>query len=117
MRIAERLELQHVAGRVAHEHGRLFSGFSPEADGRFQVECRPADPEAFHQNFPLLPFQDQSEMGNRNGLPVDRVAGLFPSRVAVVRRDLVPHQVKVDPFLGCAPDAALQDPGIEGFRR
>ena len=56
-------------------------------------------------------------MRNHDGFPVDRIAGLFPSRVAAVHRDLVPHQVEVDPFLGRAPDAALKNPGIEGFRR
>lgn len=117
IRISKCLEFQHIASRIPYEHGCLFSDFSLEADSRFQIERRSADPEAFHQNFPLFPLQDQSEMGNRDGLPVDRVAGLFPSRVAVVRRDLVAHQVKVDPFLGRAPDAALQNPGVEGFRR
>ena len=58
IRISKCLELKHVAGRIPHKHGCLFSDFSPEADGRFQIECRSAGSEAFHQNFPLLPFQD-----------------------------------------------------------
>lgn len=58
------------------------------------------------QLFPGIHIQHQSEMRDRDVVPVDGVAGSIPRFARKVRHDLVAVEIEVDPFIRASPFSA-----------
>ena len=101
--IGEGFELERVAGGVIEEHGGLFADFAFEADVGFDLEVDAGVTGAVGQGLPDGHLEDDAEVGNRDGVTVDRVGVALAGGVrGEVRDDLVTEEVEVDPLGGTA---------------
>src|SRR5690606_16148523 len=120
--VLEGLEFEGVARGVEEEHGCLFAGLAAEADVGFDHEGDARRPEPVRQRMPVVPVEDEAEMGNRNMVAVDLVRDSFRCGIAALAQapqmsdNLVSEEIEADPAfvrtaLGTAEQAAVEFPG------
>lgn len=112
--IAERLELQSVAGWIEHEAGELFARQPLEPGLRFDQELNIGTPQAGDKVMPGPGVEQETKVAGRDLLTVDGVSG---NRLTVVRvevgHDLVAPQVEINPHIGRPTLTATQYLAVE----
>ena len=120
--VLEGLEFEGIAGGVAKEHGRLLAGLAAEADMGFDHEGDTRRPGPVRQRMPVVPGEDEAEMGNRHMVAIDLVRDFSGCDIAALARapqmsdNLVSEEIEVHPAfiraaLGTAKKAAVEFPG------
>ena len=70
--------------------------------------------QAFRQDMPRLPFQDDTKVANGNLIPVDGIGRACVSNtLCEVSSNLVIEKIKVDPPIALTPDTATQQVDIK----
>lgn len=122
--IGERFEFERMSEGIKEKHRRLLARFSAKTHVGFDDESHVRVFQPAGQRFPLRPFQDDAEVGNRNLMSVDRIAAHFGSlSIANIPRqllgrtfvanELVPEEIEIDPLLIRASFGALQLLAVE----
>jgi hypothetical protein len=101
--VLEGLEFKRVAGGIAEEHGGLLAGLSLKADMRLDDEANAFGLQADCELMPLVPAEDEPEMGNRDIVAIDFVhraircgiGALAPGRE--MGDNLMAMKIEVDP--------------------
>lgn len=97
--VGEGLELEGVAGRVAHEHRPLLARLSLEADVRLDREPSARSAQPFGEAMELLDLEHEAEVRHRYVVVVHGVGGDVTARPPgrEVGHQLVAAEVPVDP--------------------
>ncbi len=109
--IFEGLELECVSGRIEKKHGGLFAWFSQESNVGSNDELSVFLSQTLGELLPDIPFQDDSEMGNRDTMAIDIIgaicggAGLFGD---LVSHNLVAEKIKINPAITAASHRAAK---------
>ncbi len=104
--IRKGFEFQGVSGWIVEEHRRLFAHFTLEADIGFDLKLLACGNQSVRQRLPLVHCQHHPEVWDRHGMPVNRImVNLFGIRRLrlVMRDDLVPKQIEVNPLRRASP--------------
>lgn len=115
--VFERFEFKAVPAWILQEERRLFADSTFETHMRFDVKVNPDVGHMVDRKVPVLPIHDQTEMGYRYILLVDK-----GRRERVLPRnemggDLIAEEIEIEPVFRSTPDTAAQDVDIEGARR
>jgi hypothetical protein len=114
--ILEGLKLQCIAGGVEEKHSGLFAWQSFEADIGFDDEADGVFPQAFFQEVPVVPFQHDAIVGNRDIVAVDGIGvqAFFGFRPGFkVDDELMAVEIEVHPGVGASAFFATKDIAIE----
>ncbi len=113
--VAERLELERIAGGVEQEHRRLLARLAGEADVRCDLEGAARRRQPVAQRLPRVPAEDEAEVRHRHGVTIDRI----PVQRRAWREmgdELVAVEVEIDPRRRRPPLAAAEHAAVEGAR-
>ena len=112
------LELQRIARGIEKEHGGLLAHLALESNVGFDDELDAGCSKSIGERLPVLHRKDDTEVGNGNVVPVDRIV----MRVVAVRSrlqmrdDLVSEEVEVDPLCGTTSFRTAECPTVKCAR-
>lgn len=112
--VGEGFEFQSVPGGIQEEHGCLLTNLTLETDVGFDLELDIGRDQTIAKLLPVIQFQDNSEMGNRDIVAIDGIV-MRRSRLAAgaMCHDLVPIQIKIDPSAAAATLGQPEHTSIE----
>ena len=117
-RVAHRLDLERIAGRVEEEHRRLLAGLAGESDIGLDDELGAGGAQAPGQPLPFFHREHRAEMRDRDVVAVDRI--VVAPRLAMrieMGDDLMPEKVEIDPLRRAPPFRAAEQAAVKGARR
>ena len=98
LRIFKRFKFERIAGRVLEKQRRLFANLPRESDLRFDQKSNASFYKTVAKAMPLIPGQNDSEVGGRDLLPIDWVGrGTVWIRLDEMGSDLMSIEIEVDP--------------------
>ena len=117
-KVAEGFELKCVAGGVEEEHRGLLADLAFKAGVGLDDEGDARSADALGELLPLGLGEDDAEVRDGNVVTIDgiaREAGEVAGRSAgfVVRDDLVPEEIEVDPMLRAPSFRAAENRAVE----
>src|SRR6185437_16824423 len=116
--VGERLEFERVAERIEEEHRRLLARLPGEANVRLDDELGVRLAKARGEAIPRRTIGDDAEMAHGHLLSIDEAGGVaHRARVDLVRDDLVPEEIEVDPVVAAAAFGAAEELPVEAARQ
>jgi len=102
-KIPKCFEFQRHIARCIDKKCALFTGFSLKPHLRLDAKIQIGAAQSFDQCVPVIPGQHHAEMRHGHGFIVDGTcAALCHHGSALMQRELMPEQIKVDPRV-CFP--------------
>tara|TARA_B100000123_G_scaffold91010_1_gene66102 strand:- start:364 stop:1047 length:684 start_codon:yes stop_codon:yes gene_type:complete len=114
-RITECLEFKTIASRIFDKERALFARFTLKADFRFEKKRHIGGFQAIGKVMPDIPFQNRTEMRDRNRITIDSASTLVLTGFgADMGRQLMTKEIKINPCLGRTSFGTAKNVDVKG---